>query len=631
MQETDETFEELLQHLKEARGFDFTGYKRTSLRRRVERRMQDVGVSSYEDYQDHLAVHPHEFTLLFNTILINVTEYFRDREAWDVLRDRFLPELLAARPEGPLRFWSAGSAAGQEAYSLAILLVEALGVEAFRSRVKVYATDIDEEALAQARTATYSDRELKGVTKEQLERYFQPTNGRYAFRKDLRRSVVFGRNDLVQDAPISRLDLIVCRNTLMYFNAETQANVLKRFAFALNPAGLLFLGKAEMLLTSPPLFAPADTRRRFFRRADVPRQQLSPGGAPAPGDAEQAGLQQLRDLAWANGPAAQVVVDREGRFAASNTRAESLFGLDGQEVGRRFSDLELSYRPVELRSHIELALRERRALSVHEVDWVQPGGQRMRLEVEVVPVFDSEPRPVGVSVAFFDVSGYRALQDELEFANRQLETAYGELRSTSEELETTNEELQSTIEELETSNEELHSTNEELETMNEELQSMNDELHGGNEELRARGAQAVELNWLLERILTSLGTAVVVVDRDGRVRVWNRGAEDLWGVRQEEALEEPLVALDIGLSVEHLEPLVDEALSGRRSAAPAGDGLLLDAVDRRGRPLQVRARVLPLDGDPVAGVILVIEPVREGASGTPGRARVPESSAGAPG
>jgi two-component system CheB/CheR fusion protein len=252
----DPQFEALLVYLKEARGFDFTGYKRSSLMRRVGRRMAQVGVPDYADYLDYLQVHPEEFTALFNTILINVTGFFRDAEAWDCLRTEVLPEVIAGKDrDTPVRLWSAGCASGEEAYTLAMVVAETLGMDEFRRRVKIYATDVDEDGLNQARHAAYPERDIHGLAPELLERYFETVGNRYTFRKDLRRSVIFGRNDLVQDAPISRIDLLVCRNTLMYFNAETQARILSRFHFALAPAGVLFLGKAEMLLSHTNLFS----------------------------------------------------------------------------------------------------------------------------------------------------------------------------------------------------------------------------------------------------------------------------------------------------------------------------------------------------------------------------------------
>jgi two-component system, chemotaxis family, CheB/CheR fusion protein len=268
MTEPNDAFEALLTYLKEARGFDLTGYKRSSLMRRVDRRMAQIGMTGYSEYLDHLQVHPDEFTTLFNTILINVTGFFRDGEPWDYLRTELIPQmLLDVKPEALLRVWSAGCASGEEAYTLAMVLCEVLGSDEFRRRVKIYATDVDEEGLAQARQAVYSERAVQALPEGMLERYFDVVGNQYSFRKDLRRSVIFGRNDLVQDAPISRIDLLVCRNTLMYFNAETQARMLARFHFALAPAGALFLGKAEMLLNHSNLFTPIDLKRRVFRRA----------------------------------------------------------------------------------------------------------------------------------------------------------------------------------------------------------------------------------------------------------------------------------------------------------------------------------------------------------------------------
>ncbi len=262
-------FESLLEFIRDSRGFDFTGYKRSSVQRRVERRMQQIGATDAAEYLDRLQVDPNEFTHLFNTILINVTGFFRDPEAWRQLQDEIIPAIIASKTPGePIRVWSAGCASGEEAYGLAMVLAEALGVAEFRERVKVYATDVDDEALATARQATYTDRDLEPVPAEWRDRYFERAGSRHTFRADLRRNVIFGRNDLVQDAPISRLDLLVCRNTLMYLNAETQAQVLRRFHFALNARGVMFLGKAEMLLSHARLFVPYDLRRRFFRKAD---------------------------------------------------------------------------------------------------------------------------------------------------------------------------------------------------------------------------------------------------------------------------------------------------------------------------------------------------------------------------
>src|SRR3954449_8655013 len=265
MSASDPAFEALLEFLKRARGIDFTGYKRTSLERRFRRRLVTVGCASFGDYLDYLEVHPDEYEALFDTLLINVTEFFRDTQPWEYLRDAVLPPLLAAKdPTEPIRVWSAGCASGQEPYSVAMLLAEALGEEAYRERVKIYATDIDADALDAARQATYGAREVESVPPELLERYFTPVESGFTFRKDLRRAIIFGRNNLVQDSPISKLDLLVCRNTLMYFTAETQARVLRHFHFALQDAGALVLGKSELMISHRDLFAPVDLKKRIF-------------------------------------------------------------------------------------------------------------------------------------------------------------------------------------------------------------------------------------------------------------------------------------------------------------------------------------------------------------------------------
>ncbi len=281
----DSDFEALLNYLKRARGFDFTGYKRPSLMRLMRKRMAKVGVESFSEYLDYLETNSIELTHLFDALLLNVTTFFRDATAWNYLTEEIVPLILANKTENePIRVWSAGCASGEEAHTLAIILAEALGVEAFRSRVKIYATDVDEDALSRGRLASYSDKELRDVPDTLREQYFEPSRTHYTFRNDLRRCVIFGRHDLVQDAPISRLDLLVCRNTLMYFNAETQGRILARFHFALKNTGFLFVGKAEMLLTHVNLFNPVQLKYRIFSK--VPkvtlrdRQPLTTGTPP---------------------------------------------------------------------------------------------------------------------------------------------------------------------------------------------------------------------------------------------------------------------------------------------------------------------------------------------------------------
>src|SRR4051794_12404884 len=281
--EPDDGMEELLQYVKESRGFDFTGYKRASLTRRIQKRMAMAGADGYAAYQEILEAEPDEFVELFNTILINVTGFLRDPESWAYFAEDIIPRIVEGKEEDEtIRVWSAGCASGEEPYSLAVLMCDIVGEDRFRRSVKIYGTDADNEALVQARHARYPIKALNSAfTEEQVSRYFEMEDLAMVFRKDLRRSVIFGRHDLVQDPPISRVDLLVCRNTLMYFNAEVQRRILGNFHFALNDGGYLFLGKSEAMVTRTSLFSVVDARRHVFekRPGERPRRPIPPMNA----------------------------------------------------------------------------------------------------------------------------------------------------------------------------------------------------------------------------------------------------------------------------------------------------------------------------------------------------------------
>jgi two-component system CheB/CheR fusion protein len=490
-----------------------------------------------------------------------------------------------------------------------MLLAEAIGAEAFRERVKIYATDVDEDALNKARQASYSAREVGGIEPALLERYFEQAGGRYVFRKDLRRAIIFGRHDLIQDAPISRIDLITCRNTLMYFNAETQARILARFHFALAETGFLFLGKAEMLLTQTGLFAPLDLRRRIFVKATRGTLRDNLLIMAQAGNAEMmttiAGQVRLREAAFDTGPLAQIVIDLNGALALANERARALFGLTPRDLGRPLQDIELSYRPVELRSRIDQVYAERRPITLREIEWVRNGESPAYYDIDLAPFANNGSGVIGIGITFTEVTRFKRLQEELQQSSQELETAYEELQSTNEELETTNEELQSTVEELETTNEELQSTNEELETMNEELQSTNEELQTINEELRLRSDELNQVNAFLQSILGSLRSGVVVLDRGLHIQIWSYRAEDLWGLRADEVEQQNFLTLDIGLPVEQLRPAMRACLSGD---APHSD-VTVPATNRRGRHITCNVHCTPLVGSDatVRGLILLMD------------------------
>ena len=417
--------EALLVHLQSSRGFDFHGYKRVSLARRISRRMTMLGIATYGDYLDFIQVHPDEIPQLFNMVLINVTAFYRDPAAWEAL-SKHIEGILAARAaDSPIRVWSAGVASGEESYTLAMVFAELLGMESLGKRVKIYATDVDEDALSQARMATYPARSVEGLSPDLVAKYFTAAGSMFTIHKDLRRVVLFGRHDLLQDAPISRIDVLACRNALMYFNAEAQTRVLTHLHFALAPDGVLFLGKAEMLLSHLNLFTPVDLKFRLFSRTarslrgrdKIAMLEATFGGRSASDDD---GYERILRAAFEAVPLASVVLDLAGRVALTNRRAMSLLGLHPQDVGRPFQDLEISYRPVDLRTLLDQARTARRMSAVKAVERVLPSGERAYLDIEVTPLINATGLVVGTQLTFADASVVQSLHAEVKKLGKEL-------------------------------------------------------------------------------------------------------------------------------------------------------------------------------------------------------------------
>jgi two-component system CheB/CheR fusion protein len=525
------TLNELVRHLAEERGIELRGYKPSTLERRVRRRMQQIGIGSYEDYQRCIDGDPHEGSRLLDTVLINVTRFFRDAQAWDVLAQKALPALFEERPLGSsFRVWCAGCASGEEPYSLAILLCEILDGRVNDYETKIYATDIDEGALNAARRAEYAPEALRGVKPEIREKYF---TGKATLRlaRSVRRMVIFGRSNLLTDAPISHVDLLLCRNVLIYFNAAAQAHIMGRLKHALNEGGVLFLGKSESQLHRDSELIAIDPRWRIFRRAGR-RGRESPGErtmeADRKAEAEHKAQQDLAtlklyyDTVLATLGPGVLVLDSSDRIITENEKALALWGLSSL-VGRKLQETELWTRCAELRA----CLQESRAGGPRTVQFeckATPSNSMVQITIKPI-LTESGMGHVGTLIYMENVTSRVALQATIQ----QLETTAEELQRANEELETTNEELQSTNEELETTNEELQSTNEELETTNEELQSLNEELENTNEELSARTKDLDEVNSRYADIMERMPWPVLLVNSDGIIFMFNSSAKKLFG------------------------------------------------------------------------------------------------------
>lgn len=318
--EANPEFEALLNYLKHSRGCDLTGYKRSTLMRRFQNRMQSININSYQRYRQYLQSDPSEWLALLDDVLINVTTFFRDRDAWVTLANETIPQIIASKePDEPIRVWSAACASGQEAYSLIILFAEALGIESCLQRVKFYATDIDEAALRQARLGIYQPREVTEIPPDWLEKYFEQSDRGYVFHPQLRRTIIFGRHNLAEDAPISKIDLLVCRNALMYFNADTQANILIRFHFALKNNAFLFLGKAETPIDQRQIFTPVNLKHRIFvkglKLGRDKHLQISQRIPKKPAADFLASYVHIWQTAFETSPVAQLTVDLDSTHA----------------------------------------------------------------------------------------------------------------------------------------------------------------------------------------------------------------------------------------------------------------------------------------------------------------------------
>jgi len=590
----DAAFQDLIRYIQESRGVDFRGYKHSSLCRRISLRMEHLHIDGFAGYHAFLEAHPQEFNDLLDTVLINVTSFFRDPDAWDALKTSVLPQLLSPeRSRDHLRIWCAGCASGEEPYSIAMLLHEALGATEFNLRVKIYATDLDEAALSAARHASYLPREVECVPPPFLEKYFERTSTHYVVARDLRKAVIFGRHNIVHDAPISRIDLLVCRNLLIYLETETQNQMLLRLHYALLDDGVLFLGKAETQLVRSRLFEAINMKQRLFRKLPQEWRRTGTGGMLLNSDPQRgsgAAMQaRLLSTIVDTSATAYLAIDTNDTLVFASAGARRMLEVGESDLGRPFQDLSISYRPIELRSQIDQARKQARPLRIEHQEYHRPPAEPIRLTIEITPLFGRDGKPFALLLSFTDTTRMYNLQQELAAAHEGLETMVEELQSANEELETTNEELQSANAELETINEELQSTNAELETTNEELRSANEQLEVANEGLRRHSDEYGTFRAYSEAILRSIESGLVVVDRQLHVRVWNRWSEKTWGLREDEVLGHPYLELEIGVPVRALDRLLEQAVQESASGE-----ITLEGLDRRGRSLTCRVRVSPL-------------------------------------
>ena len=527
---------ELFKLLRDRTGVDFREYKPSTVRRRIERRMAALEIDSLSDYTEYVASHHDEVDVLFKDMMISVTSFFRDPEEFELLRTSIEERVIKRKSEG-LRIWVPGCATGEEAYSVALLVAEALGgLKALDNvHMQVFATDIDSNALTVARRGIYTDQIAASMPEEMLETYFNKTHDGYQVSQAIRDRIVFTPHNLCQDPPFSNIDLISCRNLLIYFAASLQAKVFIRLHYALKSSGVLFLGKSESISGSETLFKPLGKVGQLFLRRSYSESKMMPSQTrgtmrrmaferrprPAPtGNRAEGPEQMFHSLVRAIGPNGLLVTPdmHIQRVYGNVNRFLSL--TEGQVTGATIGMLRDDLRH-ELRTLIPLALRNGTSRIGVERWFSKESAERFQIHVH----------PIGADEQFDDLAlvVFREwtdqpqsdpsvpIDDETAMARiRELEHEVigmrESLQQTAEELETANEELQSLNEELQSANEELQSTNEELETANEELQSTNEELITVNEELQINSHEMTVSNQELDSILSNIAAPVMVVD-----------------------------------------------------------------------------------------------------------------------
>jgi two-component system CheB/CheR fusion protein len=617
--------------LRSRTSHDFSHYKTTTVSRRIERRMTIHQIAKVEDYVRLLQKSEREIDILFKELLIGVTSFFRDAEAYVALGDKVLPGVLAGMPDGAMiRAWVPGCATGEEAYSLAILLCEVCERLHRPFHVQVFGTDLNEDAIAKARAGVYPEDVLTDLGQQRIDRFFsQGADGRYRIVKEVREKMIFAAQNLIEDSPFTNLTLLSCRNLLIYLDGEIQRQLLPMFHYCLAPQGILFLGSSETIGGSNDLFECVDRKWKIFRRRPVivagqiqefPGRQ--PDGEPFAARArpvrraeELSALQLVESILRQSDTPPCVVVNTRHEIIFVHGRIGKFLEPAAGRMSTNVLRMALPGLKLELAAGLKAAMEDRRdvitsGLRVDSRDgeaWLDltvrrlPGRGTMQDLLMVIfqettaPEADGTTSPIANRAATTDLSAA-----ELE---QELRDTRENLQSTIEELETANEELKSTNEELQSTNEELQSTNEELETSKEELQSMNEEAITINQELQTRAAELLIANDDLVNLLDSTEIATIFLDNKLCVRRFTPRATEIV----------PLTAADCGRAIDHFASRlrdVDLAAQGRLALDDLATHSCY-AESRKGHQYMVRTRPYRTLANVIDGVVITFDDVTE--------------------
>jgi two-component system, chemotaxis family, CheB/CheR fusion protein len=640
-EKAEDPLRDLLAQVSDRTNIDFRNYKSSTILRRISRRMAVTHNASVSEYIDYLRTHYDEVEELVKAFLIKVTGFFRDPEAFDFLRETVIPELIVRGHENgrTLRFWSAGCATGEEAYSLALLVADHLDEELPEWNIRIFATDLSRDSITFARRGLYPENVLKNLPDDYRIRFFDRVDHGYQVKKALRQVVIFGQQDLSRGVPFPRIDLVTCRNLLIYLRMELQQIVLDLFAYSLQQSqGYLFLGKAETARPTKGAFELINKRWKIYRcisgpvHFQVQEGAMSQGSinswreirrrptsaAPLPGptdltpvDFDIAQLRRINETVLRYTTVAVVIIDRSYRILTINAAARRLLGVRDLAYDQDFLHTVRGVPYHEVRRAIDAAFHERTTMNLSELELDHPTegpGQFVDLSVMIMPVENGAELAV---ITVHDATEQTQLKKRLEAIqgehaelvgelsaankrfttmNKELQDANEELQAANEELMLTQEELQATNEEFEATNEELQATNEELETNNEELQATNEELQTTNEELSFRTAELQEMTkqYRIEEsqlsvLLERYPYYVMVLDAPNlTIQTVNPGYRELFAGRDVNGLSigDVFVGKDLDKLVKLLKTVIEDGQSIKSGPLCVSAGELENNSDR---------------------------------------------------
>ncbi|WP_431978592.1 CheR family methyltransferase [Pseudomonas fungipugnans] len=554
----EQTLHDILIQLRAGTGHDFKHYKRATVLRRIERRMQVTAQPDLKAYYHYLQNNPDETKALLGDMLIGVTNFFRDREAFEALERDVLPQLVSAAVSASganeeIRIWSAGCSTGEEAYSLAILLNDQLQLDASKASLQVFATDIDERAISAGRAGLYPQAIITDVPPTRLRQYFVKEDEHYRIRKEIREKVLFAKHSLLSDPPFSQIDLIVCRNLLIYLDREVQREILQMFHFALRSGGFLFLGSSESADACHELFTAVDKRNRIFRAktgaANSRRTPTMPRGGyvrtnvaqqPPPNHVQRKlSFADIHQRALERTVPPSMIVDANADILHMSENAGRFLRYVGGELSRNLLTLILPELRLEIRTTLFQVQQTGLTVMSRGVP-IKRQERAYKVDLVAQPYKDEESDGEFILVIFeeveidpCDVTTSTLLQTEslvLSNLERELQRTKLHLQDTIEQSEVSSEELKASNEEMQAINEELRSATEELETSKEELQSINEELLTVNYELKTKVEETDKINDYLTNLIASTDIATVFVDRSMRIKWFTPRATDIFSM-----------------------------------------------------------------------------------------------------